>query len=48
MTLSGLLGQFISAVASGLGTFLAIRCGSWFFEGRKSAKKSETKKDDGK
>jgi hypothetical protein len=47
MDLSGLFDKFITALASVFGTFLAIRCGSWVFEGRKPGKKSEDKKEDG-
>jgi hypothetical protein len=47
MDVTGLFDKFVTALASGSGTFLAIHCGSWVFDGRKSAKKSEDDKKDG-
>jgi hypothetical protein len=48
MDLKGLFNAFLTAVASGLGTFLAIRAGGWFFDGRKPVTKMPIKKEDTK
>jgi hypothetical protein len=45
MNFTGLFNSFANALASGLGTFLALRAGGWFFDGRKNIKqKVEDKK----
>jgi hypothetical protein len=38
MNLTGLFNSFCNALASGLGTFLALRAGGWVLDGRKAIK----------
>jgi len=49
VNLTGLFNSFINALASGLGTFLALRAGGFLLDGQKPAKRLENKiKEDGK
>jgi len=43
MDLSGLVNSFTNALASGLGTFLVLRAGGWFFDGQRPGKRLEQK-----
>ena len=44
MNLTGLFNSFCNALASGLGTFLALRAGGWFFDGQQPSKRLEKSK----
>jgi hypothetical protein len=43
MNLTGLFNSFINAMASGAGTFFALRLGGWFLDGQRPGKRLENK-----